>query len=135
MRVCGASVRCPSCSWLAARELVRVGSWFAARHVEGGGWFVSSSLSVPHRRGESFGVVLGRLRDVWRGLRQLRGLARWRARCSVSPLKVLHVSWGAFGWHPHFHVLWFGYGAGGGWGYLLSSGYAGSQGFCSVITI
>jgi len=28
-----------------------------------------------------------------------------------------------------------GYGAGGGWGYLLTNGYAGTQGFCSVITI
>jgi hypothetical protein len=92
------------------RRIVWRGGWFGDRHVEAGGWFVHSALTVPHRRRESLSVVLERLRLVWRGLRHLRVLRRWRALASVSPLVVLQVLWGRDGWHPHFHVLWFGSG-------------------------
>ena len=103
---CGSVWTCPQC---AARitesraadlvEAVRV--WRAVGAV------AMLTLTIPHQRCDSLAELHAKLRIA---MALLRGHRTWKAITKehiAGSVRATEVTYGAHGWHPHFHVLLF----------------------------
>lgn len=64
------------------------------------------TLTLQHRASSSLVHSLDVLRDAWRKMRESRATRAVVASAGVHGLvKVLEVTFGENGWHPHFHML------------------------------
>jgi hypothetical protein len=103
---CGSVWLCPVCSAkIAARRSIEL-SLAASRHVEQGGSLVMLTLTMRHDRAMPLQGLLDALGGAWRSVQQS---ARWRLLRDdlVGTVKAQEVTYGANGWHPHFHLLLF----------------------------
>ena len=86
---------------------------WSLRHELAGGWILHSALTVRHSYSDDFKVLVDRLFAAWR--RRSSGDKRFRRTVEgsglVSVVPVFQVTWSVrAGFHPHFHVVWFGSG-------------------------
>jgi hypothetical protein len=66
------------------------------------------TLTAPHYRGESLGLLLDRFTKARRGFRKSKGYLRSvEALGIVGTARALEVTYGANGWHVHSHEILF----------------------------
>lgn len=64
------------------------------------------SLTVPHHLSESLAVVLARLAKAKQKMCNLRVWKRFKHEF-VGNIRMLEITYGNNGWHPHYHLLLF----------------------------
>lgn len=106
---CGGVGLCPTCAPVIRQR--RAGDIEAAaeawRLLGGETWL--ATFTIPHGVGDELGSLLDQLRGMWRALGSSTGYRNWRKDCAIEGvIKVVEVTYGANGWHPHLHVLFFG---------------------------
>lgn len=104
---CGLVHLCPVCSTRirAARsaELAEA----VQRHEALGGGVAFLTLTVPHTRGDDLGRLLDRLPLAFRRALSGREAARMRKKFKWGSVRVLELTYGANGWHAHYHAALF----------------------------
>lgn len=105
---CGSVWGCPLCaSKIANGRRVEVQAAMDAARRQGLRVLLLT-LTVRHGLGDDVRDVLARMRAAWRrytGDRQAKALRA--AAGLVGTIRALEVTYGANGWHPHYHVLLF----------------------------
>ena len=66
------------------------------------------TFTIPHGMGDDVKDILSRMKRAWAKTSSTRRGVEVRALCGVQgTIRVLEVTYGPNGWHPHFHVLFF----------------------------
>lgn len=99
---------CPVCAARKAMRLkVEVALAIAAGKREGLAHF-HMVLTVQHKRGQELAGLLRDLLDSKRAMLAGRAGQAFTARWGlVGHVRVLEITYGENGWHPHIHVLWW----------------------------
>ncbi len=106
LQTCGSVWVCPVCAGIVSErraDEVRAG---LAALTEAGGSAAFATFTVAHGRGDSLERVLGGFLAAFRRLTAKPSYQRLRKRYGVVGfIRVLEVTHGRNGWHPHTHVL------------------------------
>jgi hypothetical protein len=105
---CGSVWACPDCAPKVRSDRARdiAAAVEAAQFLGLEVWFVTAT--VPHKMGESLGDVVDRVQGMWSDVWTGRRGVELRDRIGqVGSIRVLEVTYGRSGWHPHVHALLF----------------------------
>lgn len=105
---CGSVWTCPVCSSkISERRRLELAA--AIEEWESrGGRVLLVTVTVRHKRGDNLGQTLAGLQDARQRLRRGKAAVTFDTRFGVAGhVTALEVTWGASGWHPHAHSLWF----------------------------
>lgn len=108
LQVCAMPWLCPVCAAkIAERRKAELQAAMATAKAMG--WQVLLlTLTVPHGLGDNLEVMLDQMREAWRYCSTSRaGKAMRKALGIEGTVRALEVTYGANGFHPHFHVLLF----------------------------
>lgn len=105
---------CPVCATkISERRRLELGA-FMELHSDSGGFMVMITLTIPHTRTDKLTSLLGDskrnsgFRAALRRFRNSRGFKRTMKTLGyVGLVRSLEVTYGANGWHPHSHELYF----------------------------
>jgi len=107
LMICGAHHVCPVCHHRKMSSEWAIVSRIVSHHMknDGGGLIVSATLTLPHHLHESLDDVLARLESVWTAMQSKPVWQKLKAELGiVGYVRRLELTWGANGWHPHFHL-------------------------------
>lgn len=108
LQVCASVWGCPVCAAKIAerRRVELVGAVATAKAM--GLKVMLLTLTVPHGLGDELGEMLDKMISAWRRTTSTRLGKKIRASIGLEgAVRVLEVTDGANGFHPHFHVLLF----------------------------
>lgn len=105
---CGSVWGCPICApKITERRRVEV-SEAMDRAKEMGLKVMLLTLTVPHGMGDDVRVVLDQMKQAWRRGSTSRSGKTMRKMIGLKgTIRVLEVTYGDNGWHPHFHIMLF----------------------------
>lgn len=108
LQVCASVWLCPICApKISERRRVELKSGIDAWSHQGGRVLLLT-LTVPHGLGDDLTAMLDQMLDAWRRTTTSRaGIAGRKQIGLKGTIRVLEVTHGRNGWHPHFHVLLF----------------------------
>lgn len=108
MNSCGAVWSCPSCAArIAHTRAGQVQAASEAYHATGGRMWLLT-LTLRHDRSQDLALLLDGAHRAWRKVMNSRSWRDAKAQAGVEGyLRVLEVTHGENGWHPHFHILLF----------------------------
>lgn len=108
IRRCGSPWACPCCApVIGERRAVEVDQLIRAI-LDSGGHAVFVTLTVPHGASMRLRHTLATVYSAWRRVLQGRAAQAWKASSGFLGLtRVVEVTHGANGWHPHLHAVLF----------------------------
>jgi len=108
LQVCASVWGCPVCS-AKISERRRVELQGAIATAKAKGWAVYLlTLTIPHGLGDDLGDMLAGMMAAWRRTTTGRAGKAFRKAMGIrGTVRALEVTYGANGWHPHFHALLF----------------------------
>lgn len=116
LQSCKSPWSCPVCSARRmARESSRIASAIEALYKQYGEAGFMITFSVPHYHNFSCKQVYEILKETWKQfVQQGKSKNRIGAFCKFNNefncthrIRVCEFTWGHYGWHPHFHCLFF----------------------------
>lgn len=105
---CGSVGLCPVCAPTirqarAADIDAAAEAWTALGHET-----YLATFTIPHGVEDDPGDLLAVLGRMWRQMREGQAFRNWRRDAAVEGfIKAVEITYGANGWHPHLHVLFF----------------------------
>lgn len=103
---CGSVWCCPNCSPKITEQ--RKQEIKKAVDAHKGGLYMLT-LTIPHYMGDNLELLLlgfrGALKRFFNGTRKSKAI--WSDMGKIGHIKALEVTYGANGWHPHYHILIF----------------------------
>ncbi len=106
LQTCGSVWVCPVCALIVAERRAEEIRLALAALTAAGGSAAFATFTVSHGRGDSLERVLEGFLAAFRYLSSKPSYKRLRARYGVvGYIRVLEVTNGRNGWHPHTHVL------------------------------
>lgn len=103
---CGDVWGCPVCSAVIrkAREVdINEG---VGRHLKAGGGVLMATFTVNHNAGDSLADLLALLGGAFSTMANRKAFSNLMADYGVvGRIRALEVTYGANGWHPHYHAL------------------------------
>lgn len=100
---------CPVCAQVISEKRKVEVKTAIDKHLATGGGVYLCTLTIPHYQGDNLKSMLDALsvatKRLFNGTR--RSKAVWGALGKVGHIKALEVTYGANGWHPHFHIIIF----------------------------
>lgn len=103
---CGSVWCCPNCSPKITEQRKNEIKQAIERHT--GGLYMLT-LTIPHYMGDNLELLLlgfrGALKRFFNGTRKSKAI--WSDMSKIGHIKALEVTYGANGWHPHYHILIF----------------------------
>ncbi len=106
LQTCGSVWVCPVCALIVAERRAEEIRLALLKLTEDGGSAAFATFTVSHGRGDSLELVLEGFLAAFRHLTGKPSYARLRKRYGVvGYIRVLEVTNGRNGWHPHTHVL------------------------------
>lgn len=108
LQVCASVWLCPICApKISERRRVELKAAIDEA-INQGLTVMLMTLTVPHGLGDDLGAMLDRMMTAYADTSSDRsGIAARKAFALVGTVRVLEVTHGRNGWHPHFHVLLF----------------------------
>ncbi len=100
---------CPFCAAkLAERDRLALDA-IVAEWGKRGGKVALVTLTVSHTRQDALKPLLRTLVDAYGDMTANRSYKRLKRSYGLKyAIRVTEPNWGnAYGWHPHFHMLWF----------------------------
>ena len=103
---CGAVWVCPVCSAkIRTRRAAQVAEVVDAAQARGYGAYLVT-VTVRHQHGDDLKTMLDGLADSWRSITASRAWKDWRDEHGVvGYVRTLEITYGANGFHPHYHFL------------------------------
>ena len=105
---CGSSKGCARCGAVIRSVKGEEIQYFSAAHLDRGRCLLFLTLTVPHEHGEDLEPLLEGLQRAWSKTIAGRPWMGFKRQYGVlGQIKVVEVTLGRNGWHPHLHVLLF----------------------------
>lgn len=105
---CGSVWVCPVCSAKIASERRTELATLIDAAVNAGAAVAMVTLTVPHGIGDELSVVLAAMSKAKRLMQNRKPWKRWAADHGlIGEVRALECTYGANGFHPHFHILLF----------------------------
>jgi hypothetical protein len=109
VETCGNALFCPHCTPKVQAERADNVATVLRKHLAGGGGALFLSLTASHAFTDSLESSLEAVMASWRSLtghRRWKGANGLKKRWQVTGfIKVLEITYGRNGWHPHLHVV------------------------------
>jgi hypothetical protein len=109
VETCGNALFCPHCTPKVQAERADNVTTVLRKHLAGGGGALFLSLTASHAFTDSLESSLDAVMKSWRSLtghRRWKGTNGLKQRWQVTGfIKVLEITHGVHGWHPHLHVV------------------------------
>jgi hypothetical protein len=106
LETCGSVWTCPVCSVRISEGRREELDALLHGHRDAGGLAYMATLTVPHHRFQSAGMLRRAVSGAFRRVKQGRRWQDARDRHGwLGDVRALEVTHGANGWHPHLHVL------------------------------
>lgn len=106
---CGWVWGCPVCAQIISEKRKEEVKQAIDAHLATGGGVYLCTLTIPHYMGDNLKEMLGGLQGatkrLFSGTRRSKEV--WASLGKVGHIKALEVTYGANGWHPHFHIIIF----------------------------
>jgi len=102
---CGLTWSCPVCAARIAAERAQEVSGALERHLANGGGGLFVTLTMPHNYGQELERMRRTVSGAWRYTIAGRRWQQLRREHGIGFVRVLEVTHGANGWHPHIHAL------------------------------
>lgn len=108
LQTCGSAWVCPCCAAkIGARRTEEIKAAAASWRARGGG-FLMLTLTLQHHEGRQLEDLLDKM---GRALHAMKRDRRWKLFANriglVGDVVSEEITYGANGWHPHFHILLF----------------------------
>jgi hypothetical protein len=104
LRSCESASACVVCSSRMARDRGEVLAEIFMKAKESGYDISMLTLTVRHKKGQSLATLLGAMRQAYDQVVVSSAWSRIRDDFEGTFLRVLEVTEGVNGWHPHFHI-------------------------------
>lgn len=104
---CKSVWECPCCSHKVRMERATELDYIHDGWRADGGHVYMATLTLRHGAHMPLSATLGGLMAAWRALQQGRAYRDFRRDHAPETVRVVEVTHGAHGWHPHLHVLFF----------------------------
>jgi hypothetical protein len=102
---CGSPTACVVCSArIAQSRCETLGTIFDA-YLGRGYRMMMLTLTVRHHKGQRLNHLLDAMNGAWEDLQGSGAFKKLRKENGLKIVRVLEVTWGANGWHPHFHIM------------------------------
>jgi len=106
LSVCGLGWLCPVCankiSEHRRQEMVKAQD----RHDEAGGKRFLITWTFPHKNTDELSVIYSKLAKARQLMTAHRTYKNYYKNC-VGSIRTVEITFGANGWHPHVHEIWF----------------------------
>lgn len=106
---CGSVWSCPVCAQIISEKRKNEVKQAIDAHLATGGGVYLCTLTIPHYMGDNLKEMLGGLQGatkrLFSGTRRSKEV--WASLGKVGHIKALELTYGANGWHPHFHIIIF----------------------------
>jgi hypothetical protein len=108
LQTCGSVWVCPVCgAKVAARRQAEIETGAGSWRAKGGG-FVLATFTLRHSKAETLASVMTALNEAHRQTRMGRFWQKLRKQYGiVGAITSREITYGANGWHPHLHSIWF----------------------------
>lgn len=108
LQTCGSIHVCPVCAAKIAERRAEEVTTAYDRWTAGGGAVLMLTLTLRHKKSDDLIDLVKVLNDSSRRLRAGAKWQRWKDRLGiVGTITAREYTYGAFGWHPHLHMLIF----------------------------
>lgn len=109
LQVCASVWCCPVCSAkVTERRRVELAAGVGFWRSEAGGFLLLVTYTLRHSLGDSLAAVLSPLLAAFEDVHRRRWWADFSAKHRIyGKVRSLEVTYGASGWHPHIHTLYF----------------------------
>jgi len=109
LQVCASVWCCPVCSAkVTERRRVELAGGVGFWRSEAGGFLLLVTYTLRHSLGDSLAAVLAPLLAAFEDVHRGRWWADYSAKHRIfGKVRSLEVTYGASGWHPHIHCLYF----------------------------
>ncbi len=108
VQMCARIHACPVCSARIRQERALELEAAALRHTDLGGGLAFGTFTIPHNFGDNLQDTLQAIKGTWKRTRENRAVRRLWKRLGLRGLaRTFEITYGANGWHPHIHVLYF----------------------------
>lgn len=105
LQTCGSVWACPACAGRIAAERGETLQAAIAAHVELGGDVVHLTATLRHRDGQALAPLLNAIAPAWDYCRRGTAGRRLQTMNFAGFVRVVEITHGANGWHPHVHAL------------------------------
>ena len=103
---CGSTWECAECNARIVHRRKDEIQALVDRHRAAGGVAYMLTLTGPHHWGDRLVPVRKKISGTWQYVQMGKGWKLWREKLGiVGTVRVLEVTHGPNGWHPHLHVL------------------------------
>jgi len=102
---CGLIWTCPVCSSKVAVERALEVERAITKHMAGGGGALFLTLTMPHGYGDALEPMRRTVTGAWSYTLAGRKWLELKARYGLEFVRVLEVTYGPNGWHPHIHCI------------------------------
>ena len=109
LQVCASVWCCPVCSAkVTERRRVELAGGVGFWRAEAGGYLLLVTYTLRHNLGDSLAAVLAPLLAAFEKVHEGRWWVNFSAKHRIyGKVRSLEVTYGASGWHPHIHCLYF----------------------------
>jgi hypothetical protein len=109
LQVCASVWCCPVCSAkVTERRRVELAGGVGFWRSEAGGYLLLVTYTLRHSLGDSLAAVLAPLLAAFEKVHEGRWWSDFLAKYRIyGKVRSLEVTYGASGWHPHIHTLYF----------------------------
>ena len=108
LQTCGSVHVCSVCGTkINERRSKDIGT-ACARWTDRGGSVFMVTFTLQHSQGDSLADLAGAMNEAYRKMRQPRRWQLFEKRIGLAgSITAREYTYGAHGWHPHMHSLWF----------------------------
>lgn len=109
LQTCGSVWVCPCCAAKISEVRKKEVQQAINQHQNNGGEVYLLTLTLPHRVNQALAVVMGTLQKALNAFEKDRSYRQGFKPESglIGRIRSFEVTYGANGWHPHFHILLF----------------------------
>lgn len=108
LATCGSTWACPQCSARIAERRRNEVKELASGWARKGGGFLLLTFTLRHRKNQRLKDSWNKLIDAWAGVQRKVAWRNARKDGSIAGyVRVVEITHGKNGWHPHLHILVF----------------------------
>lgn len=107
VETCGSVWACPVCAAKVAERRRQEVEDLCRAHIAAGGRLYMAAFTMPHHRFQSAKELRDAVALAWRKTCSGKAWKEWRERLHLHYTRALEVTYGANGWHPHLHCLFY----------------------------
>lgn len=108
LQTCGSVWHCPVCAAkISERRRAEIQSAIAVHHAAGGDVLLLTLTNSHHKQNRLVDLLTGQAKALSRFWKDRASRELFQSFGLVGQIRAVEVTYGASGWHPHYHILLF----------------------------